>query len=524
MSFTSQAKQGVELTWPYRMQPHPTDPKKLSSQQILERTLAPKAPWTRIGFGGPKGGGKSYGARAMAFKLAYLFPIVVVLIRNRLTTLKRNHILPAKNELREWLDQKIITYNEQDKIFYMPSGGMVMFMFCTVMSDVDQFEGVAGDLYIFEEAGQFQPLMITGILKNNRSSDVAINRGAGYRPRSLFTFNWGGPSHGLMRRWFWDRLFEKNEKPEKYFPLIFAPLDQNLALLNVNPEYVENLNALPEQLRRAYLKGDPDAFVGTMFIVIRQFHEVNPKTLLHNNEDELDQKIPEDWRLIGSLDAGIGAPCAFGLYAITPEDNQGRSFLYKIFTYKKVENNAPVHVDNIMQAIESCKWTKGRRPEFIVSDKYAFQSQNNMGVAGADVTWEDLFVEYSLPLYEVSYRRVTAIMALQTALHFELDDQNAEIEIKPKLQFFEGENEEIITELLAAKRSETDPEDLHKDVEDHAIDETKNMVLCSEAPPSFVPVKKKKKENRRADYGSRVDRVMELFGRGRHKDTFRNSI
>ena len=52
-------RQRVNLDWPYQMQKHPDDPDKLSSQEILERSLSPNAPYTRIGFGGPKGGGKA---------------------------------------------------------------------------------------------------------------------------------------------------------------------------------------------------------------------------------------------------------------------------------------------------------------------------------------------------------------------------------------------------------------------------------------------------------------------------------
>lgn len=512
----------VQLEFPYRMQEHPADPTKLSSQQILERVLAPQAPYTRIGFGGPKGGGKSYGARAMAFKLTYMYPIVAVVIRSRLTTLKRNHIIPAKNELRDWLEHDVINYNEQDKIFYMPNGGMVQFMYCDNIADVEQFEGVPGDLYIFEEAGHYTKDMIDGIIKNNRSSDIAINRGAKYRPRSLFTFNWGGPGHQTLRRWFWDKIYDEGEIPEKYF-FIFAPLDQNRKLLDANPEYVDNLKALPKQLRDAYLNGDPDAFVGSMFMIIRDFHEVDPHELLQAYNPGVPRaqyQIPESWRVLGSLDAGIGAPCSFGLYALTPEGK-----IYKMFTYYDIQPAAPIHVEAIMKRIDECTWTNGRRPDYIVADSYAFHKGGQMGAQADDVTWEDLFALEGIALHRIKYDRVAAIMALQTALHFELDQENKELELEPKLQLFEGQNEDLIDELQAAERDKRgNPELPGKNTVDHAIDETKNMIMCAEAPPAFVPLNKPRKQDEKKDYGSRVDRVLEFLKKGRHSESFRDAL
>ena len=526
-----QARQASrELTWPYMMQGHPRDPDKLGSQQILEKVLSPKMKkYKRIGFGGPKGGGKSYGARGIAFTLTYHYAIVVVIIRSRLNTLHRNHILPAKNELRDWIDEGIIRYNDKHKIFYMPSGGMVQFMHCTKETDVDQFDGVAADLYVFEEAGHYNKTMIDGIIKNNRSSDIAINRNVKYPPRSLFTFNWGGPGHSILRRWFWDEIYEDNERPEDYF-FIFASLEQNQALLSVNPEYVANLRSLPKNLREAYLTGDPDSMVGTVFMIVEKAHVVRPADIMVREGDESggysEFKIPDDWRLMGSLDAGIGAPCSFGLYAVTSEGE-----LYKLFTYywdpvkTQRKRYPPEHVEGIMDMIRNFPYTDGRLPEFIAADSYAFQMHNAMGVQAGDVTWEDLFAMEGVPLYEVRYRRKTALMGLHTALHFEFDEMNEDLMVVPKLKFLEGRNDMTISELRNVQASVTDPEDIADNSVDHAIDETKNMVLCAESPPAFVPLKKVSKPNMKKDYGSAMDaldKLKEMFNDA--KDSFRTAI
>lgn len=511
------------LKWPYRLQAHPTDPNKLSSQQILGHAMAADAPYRRIGFGGPKGGGKSYGARAVAFTLTYHLAITVIIVRSRLITLKRNHIIPAKNELRDFIDREIIRYSENDKTFYMPSGGLVSFMYCASDQDVEQFDGVAGDVYILEEAGHFNEHQIQGMIKNNRSSDIAINRNVHYNPRVLFTFNWGGPGHEYLRRRFWDQIYTEKERAEDYL-FIFAPLDQNLKLIQSDPNYKQTLMELPPQLREAYLTGDPDAFVGTMFTVIREFHEVDPIEILapyNEGVDEENYLIPDHWRLFGSIDPGIGAHCSFALYAITPE---GQRYKFNQYYVKDPSLKAPGHVNNIMDKIRACRWTGGSLPEFIVADTFAFQKHNPMGLEAGDITWEDLFAAEGIPLYQAKYNQLTAIMAVHTGLYFELSEDNTELEVEPKLQFFQGECEATINELQAAKHSETNPELLDATCLDHAIDETKNLILVAQAPPDFVPVKKLPKVDPKADYGSGIDKMARFLFGDRARSGWRNKM
>ena len=467
-----------ELEWPYIMQP--------GAQKLLAKTLAPQAPWKYIGYGGPKGGGKSFGARGMAFTITWKYPISVVLIRSRLTSLKRNHIYPARNELREFIQEGWVNYRAQDNMFEMPSGGMVQFMYAQNEADIDLFDGIAADLYIFEEAGHFTESMMKGIYKNNRPSDVAINRNCRYNPRSLFTFNWGGRGHSALRRWFWDGIYQEGEKKEDYI-FLFADLSQNKMLLEYDSEYADRLKQLPKQLKEAYLTGDPDAFVGTMFTLIPEYHEVQP---FH---------IPEDWSLISSLDPGTGSATSFGLYA---KDRDGN--LYKVLNYYQDNKNPVQHIETIDWMIRNCRWTNGRKPDYIVSDSFAFNRNEKLGIVSNDITWEDLFNKKGYYMEQVKYNPVTAIMALQTAIHFEFDDSNPEkVELlhEPKLKFFSGECNATIEEMRAAQRSETNPELIDTNSVDHAIDETKNMVLTAINPPNIMPNRSEDKIDYEADYG-----------------------
>ena len=461
--------------WPYIMQP--------GSQQLLAKALSPKQRTVRrIGYGGPKGGGKSFGARGLAFTLTYKMPIVVCIVRSRLKVLYRNHINPAKQELRPFMEAKLLEYNDNQKLFSWKhqNGGTVMFAHAERESDVDQFDGIAADIYIFEESGHFTEMMIKGIWKNCRPSDLAINRGANYTPRVLCTFNWGGRGHSFNRRVFWDRIFEGEEKPQEYL-FIFASLYENKAMLAKDENYDQTLKELPEALMRAYLLGDPNAFIGAMFSIVSEVHEVNPVRVLADSGG----KIPDHWPIIGSLDAAAGGgTCSFGLYTVSPQGKR-----YKIYTYYSRHQNPQQHVDAICDLVESPhspvhRFTKGRQPDYIVADRFAFQNQDRLGMVSDKYTFEGLFGQRGYWLYPVNYGRVTAMMALQTALHFEFED--GVLDLEPDLQFFEGMNAPTLKELREATRDDRNPEDIDHgpDVDDHAIDETKNFILAVNDPPN----------------------------------------
>lgn len=476
--------------WPYKMQP--------GSQQLAAKIMSPQSSYKRIGFGGPKGGGKSFFARGFAFTITYQLSIVVLLIRSRLKVLKRNHINPAKNELREFMEAGLLNYNDTDKAFtWAHTGGQVLLAHAERESDVEQFDGIAADVYMFEEAGHFSQSMLKGIYKNNRSSDLAINRKSNYKPKTLFTFNWGGRGHSFLRRVFWDRQFEEKENPDDWF-FIFAPLDQNAALKKFDPGYRQTLEELPKQLREAYLKGDPDAFVGSMFTIIKQIHEVDPVELL----EPYDGKIPDHWELVGSLDAATGGTTSFGLYALTPMGKR-----YKIYNYYVGQKNPNVHVDNICELIESkhspiYQWTEGRKPDYIVSDPHAFAKKEKYAISSNNYTWKDLFEKRGYWLYRVKYNRITSITALQTALHFEYE--NGDITHEPDLQFFKGMCDPTIKELNEIMRDTNNPEDNSHgpDDADDAIDETKNFIMTAASPP---PLDEIALQQERVQYGAKQE-------------------
>jgi hypothetical protein len=84
---------------------------------------------------------------------------------------------------------------------------------------------------------------------------------------------------------------------------------------HVNAEYADDLKALPEKMRAAFLNGDWDTFSGQMFSEWRQDrHVLDPINL------------PPSWRRVNGIDWGYSAPWCV-LWAAIDED--GRVWVYR---------------------------------------------------------------------------------------------------------------------------------------------------------------------------------------------------
>ena len=91
---------------------------------------------------------------------------------------------------------------------------------------------------------------------------VACVRGVNDFPKRVyFTCNPGGQGHGYIKRLFIDRRFESGENPADY-AFIQALVRDNTALMQTQPEYIRQLEALPPHLREMWLEGRWDVFAG----------------------------------------------------------------------------------------------------------------------------------------------------------------------------------------------------------------------------------------------------------------------
>lgn len=404
------------------------------------------------------------------------FPIEASIVRRKRSDLVDNHINAFKLEMKPFIDAGYLRYNERDAAAYFENGSILYFNYCDSKEDLEGIQGKAYDLLGIEESTQLEEHYINVMISSNRPSNVANKFGTKYRPKALQTFNWGGRSHEFHRRIFWDCEYTDVEDKEDYH-FIFAPLKYNKVLLDNDPNYAKQLRRLPPQLQKAWIDGDPDAFTGSMFKIVDQFHVADQDEMLA----PFGGVIPSHWKLFGSLDAATGDYCSFGLYTKSPG-----GFIYKIFTYYVKGMSPQDHVDAITERIYRCGYTDGRKPSYILADRHAFQKHSRTQIGAHDITWKDLFSDKGFYLQRAVDDRIAGAMAMVHALDYKYDYDSNTVIRDPKLQFFKeskyGSNNATIKELLALERDEHNPEDIDQKAKDHAYDETRYAVMGALTP------------------------------------------
>lgn len=208
-------------------------------------------------YGGARGGGKSYALRHKLALMCLRYPgIRTLLIRRTYPELRENHIRPLMKMLCA-KDAALAEYSERDKCFEFINGSRLKLGYLADDGDLLQYQGQEFDVIAIDEATQIDEHAFAVL--------TAALRGAnGFPKRMYLTCNPGGVGHGWVKRLFVDRDFRPTEKPEEY-SFIPAGVYDNDALISLDPDYVAQLENLPEELRRAWLYGSWDIFSGQFF-------------------------------------------------------------------------------------------------------------------------------------------------------------------------------------------------------------------------------------------------------------------
>ena len=171
-----------------------------SAKQIEFLTARTK----HVGFGGARGGGKSWAVRDKAKRLCLRYGgIKILIVRRTYSELLNNHIMP----LQESLPSEVAAYNKAEKIFRFLNGSTIKFGYCNADRDLDGYQGAEYDVIFLDEATQLREMWIRKI--------TACLRGANAFPKRVYyTCNPGGASHAYFKRLFIDQKFERGEDPK----------------------------------------------------------------------------------------------------------------------------------------------------------------------------------------------------------------------------------------------------------------------------------------------------------------------
>jgi len=220
-------------------------------------------------YGGAAGGGKSAFLRGYACDFAASHPGAhIALIRRTLPQLRQTHGI----HLPEMLTGKA-TPNRSEFTWVFPNGSILRFISLPNPGDEQQYKSAEFDLLLFDEVTEFTEGQYTFMLSRCRSA-------RGHRAHVVATSNPEGAGfRWVKRRWVAPRpedLAEGQALPEPGVPweapviedghiigwhparaFLPATVTDNPGLMAANPQYVRQLQALPDgRLRRALLDGD----------------------------------------------------------------------------------------------------------------------------------------------------------------------------------------------------------------------------------------------------------------------------
>lgn len=406
-----------------------------------------------VGYGGARGGGKSWAVRAKAKLLALRYPgIRILIVRRTYKELEGNHINILKAECFG-----IAQYNSTSKILRFVNGSTIEFMYCARDADLDKLQGQEYDVIFLDEATHLSEYQMKAI--------TACCRGVNAFPKRVYyTCNPGGQGHAYVKRVFIDRRFNSNENPDDY-TFIQALVDDNTALMEAQPEYVQQLEALPEKLRQAWRHGRWDVFEGQVFGEFVDDPAHYADRIGTHVIEPFD--IPKTWTIYRGFDWGYAKPFSVGWYAI---DYDGCMYRFRELYGCTGEADVGVEwtVERVAEAIREVETTDPQlkdRKIVGVADPAIWQENGGVSIA-------ETMEKYRVYFNKGDHKRIPGKMQCHYRLAF--DERQV-----PMFYVF-NTCKHFIRTIPALIYSETQVEDIDTKMEDHIYDEWR--YVCMERP------------------------------------------
>jgi PBSX family phage terminase large subunit len=422
-----------------------------------------------IGFGGARGGGKSWAVRVKAVLLCLNYPgIKVMIIRRTYPELQENHIIPLCEMLHchaEDKTQRVASYNDAKKHITFPNGSRILFRYCDNEKDADRFQGTEVDVLFVDEATHQSEAKMDKL--------SACVRGVNSYPKRIYyTCNPGGVGHAWVKRLFVDRQYKPGENPDDY-SFIRSLVRDNLALMQADPEYVRKLEALPPKLRKAWLDGDWDIYEGQFF---EEFAD-RPEHYTDRQWTHVIEpfEIPDGWRIYRSFDWGYAKPFSCAWWAVD----------YDGVVYRILELYGCTDTPN-----EGVKWT----PERVFAEIHRIETEHRwlrgktiQGVADPAI-WDaetgesiaDVATRYRVYFDKGDHARLPGWMQVHYRLYF--DDNGY-----PMMYVFKN-CKAFIRTMPLLQYDEHRVEDLDTDGEDHVADEVRYFLMTRPIKPRKAPL------------------------------------
>ena len=259
-------------------------------------------------YGGAAGGGKSVALRAWGVSYCLEHPGALgILFRRTYRELEDTHILALQQEV----PSSLATYSSGSHNMIFSNGSMIMCRFCDHEEDVRGYDTAEFDFMLFDELTHFTQFMYTYLLSRCRSTKAWW---PGRRIRSAATPL--GVGHAWVKARFvdsnppnqiWKAPVDEGSYTRQFIP---AKVTDNLTLMKMNPQYIQTLEGLPPDEKRAKLYGDWNIPLGQFF------QRWRPAIHVVSAFD-----IPPDWNKWIGVDYGFDDPYAALWVARPPGTN-----------------------------------------------------------------------------------------------------------------------------------------------------------------------------------------------------------
>lgn len=383
-----------------------------------------------------------------------------------------NHINILRVELLD-----IARYNDKDKVLKFGNGSTINFAYCAKDGDLDRLQGVEYDVIFLDEATQLSDYQMKTI--------VACLRGVNNFPKRVYyTCNPGGQGHQYIKRVFIDRKFDNGEDPDEY-TFIQSLVTDNKVLLESQPDYIKQLEALPPKLREAWLYGRWDIFEGQFF---EDFRETPDLTMCHEagiSEEEakeqgrwthvikpfdLNTHDKRGWTIYRSYDFGYAKPFSCAWWAV---DYDGT--LYRIMELygctetpnEGVKWTPDKQFEEIAKVEREHPWLKGKQIHG-VADPAIWDASRGESIA-------DTAIKYGVYFTPGDHERIAGWMQCHYRLQFD-ENGYARMYVFSNCKGF-------IRTIPMMLYDEHKVEDLDTSMEDHIADEWRYMCMARPIEP-----------------------------------------